>query len=136
MSTATELTVGDSAEIERLFGPLDVPEAISTPALIRAMLDAHQGISDLIFSPGKAPQAETHGELTPIEVPELGTLKPEDTARIARDLIGSNEQAIRTLRDHGACDFSYSLPDRARFRVNVFRQRGTFAAVMRVISPR
>jgi twitching motility protein PilT len=100
------------------------------------MLDSHQGISDLIFSPGKAPQAETHGELTAIDVPELILLKPEDTARIARDLIGTNEQAIRSLRDHGACDFSYSLPDRARFRVNVFRQRGTFATVMRVISPR
>src|SRR4029078_2597629 len=60
--------------------------------------------------------------------------KPEDTARIARDLIGGNAQALRTLEDQGACDLSYSLPDYARFRVNVFKQRGTFAAVLRVIA--
>ncbi len=54
-------------------------------------------------------------------------LQPEDTARVARDLIGGNEQALRTLKEQGACDLSYSLPERARFRVNVFRQRGTFA---------
>ena len=52
---------------------------------------------------------------------------------IALDLIGSNEQAQRSLKEHGACDFSYSLPERARFRVNVFRQRGSHAIVMRLI---
>ena len=48
--------------------------------------------------------------------------------------MGGNDQAARTLRDQGACDLSYSLPARARFRVNVFRQRGSFAIVMRVIA--
>jgi twitching motility protein PilT len=58
----------------------------------------------------------------------------DDTARVARDLVGKNEHALRTLKEEGSCDLSYSLPDRARFRVNVFRQRGTFAIVMRVIA--
>ena len=55
---------------------------------------------------------------------------------MARDLIGGNDQSLRTLKEQGACDFAYSLPQRSRFRVNVFRQRGTYAVVMRVIASR
>src|SRR5687767_3015778 len=93
---------------------------IATPDLIRALVDSGPGISDLVFSPGRAPQVERHGELVSVNVPDLQTVRPEDTTRIALDLIGSNEQAQRSLREQGACDFSYSLPERARFRVNVF----------------
>jgi twitching motility protein PilT len=74
--------------------------------------------------------------LTPVAVDGHPILHPTDTARIARDLVANNEQAMRTLKEQGACDVSYSLPDHARFRVNVFRQRGTYAAVMRVIATR
>jgi twitching motility protein PilT len=108
--------------------------AVGTAAMIAAMLDSGKGISDLIFSPGRPPQVEKHGELTAVAIPDLAELGPEDTARIARDLISGNAQALRSLREQGACDLSYSLPERARFRVNVFRQRGTFAIVMRVIA--
>ena len=107
---------------------------LDTPSLIAAMLNAGKGISDLIFSPGRPPQVESHGELTP--VPGLPVLQADDTAAIARDLVGKNDHALRTLKDQGACDLSYSLAERARFRVNVFRQRGTFAIVMRVIATR
>lgn len=110
------------------------PAKIATPALIAAMLESGGGISDLIFSPGRPPQVEAHGELVPVAVPELPVMQAEDTARVARDLIGNNDHALRTLKDQGACDISYSLPNRGRFRVNVFRQRGTFAVVMRVIA--
>ena len=61
-------------------------------------------------------------------------LLPADTARIARDLIGRNQQGLRSLKDQGACDFAFALPQRSRFRVNVFRQRGSYAVVMRVIA--
>jgi len=77
---------------------------------------------------------ERHGELTPVLVPGLPMLNPEDTSRITHDLIGSNQQALQTLTSEGACDLSYSLPERARFRVNCFRQRGSYAIVMRVIA--
>jgi twitching motility protein PilT len=119
----------------QIFGQLAaVPPAAATPQVIATMLDSGSGISDLLFSPGRPPQVEKHGELTAVDIAELGVLKPEDTARVARDLLGRNEQALRTLRDQGAADFSWSLPGRVRFRVNVFRQRGAFAIVMRVIA--
>jgi twitching motility protein PilT len=107
---------------------------IATPALIAAMLDSGTGISDLIFSPGRPPQVEKQGQLTTVVIPELPLLRPEDTARIAGDLIAGNAQALATLKQQGACDLSYAVPERSRFRVNIFRQRGTFAIVMRVIA--
>jgi twitching motility protein PilT len=106
-----------------------------TPAMILAMLDAGDGISDLIFSPGRPPQVEQHGELMPVPIAGMTALQPVQTALVARELIGGNAQALRTLKEQGACDLSYSIPNCARFRVNVFRQRGTYAVVMRVISP-
>jgi twitching motility protein PilT len=121
----------------QLFGSaVTAPSVMPTPELIGIMLDSGKGISDLVFSPSRPPQVEQYGELVAVAVPDVPMLRPEDTARVAVDLIGANQQALHSLRDHGACDFSYSLPDRARFRVNVFRQRGSFAIVMRVISPR
>src|SRR5207302_7601176 len=63
----------------------------------------------------------------------MTVLSPDDTRHIAVDLIGDNKQAITTLREHGACDISYGLPGLARFRVNVFIQRGSCAVVMRAI---
>ena len=83
---------------ESLFGPRSTdPPVIETPALIGIMLDSGKGISDLIFSPGRPPQVERHGDLVGVSVPEISLLKPEDTARIASDLVGGNEHALRTL---------------------------------------
>ena len=110
--------------------------AISTQALITAMLASGVGISDLVFSPGRPPQVEKQGQLTPVPVAQLSILRPEDTARIAGELLRGNETALRTLKEQGACDLSYSLPERGRFRVNIFKQRGSFAIVMRVIAGR
>jgi len=107
--------------------------AIPTPVLLAAMLRASEKVSDLIFSPGRPPQVEIHGQLTVVEMPGTGALTPDDTRRIAADLIGNNKQAINTLREQGSCDVSYGLPGTARFRVNVFIQRGSCAVVMRVI---
>jgi twitching motility protein PilT len=108
--------------------------AIPTQALITAMLDSGKGISDLVFSPGRPPQVEKQGQLTPVAFQSLSTLRPEDTARIAGELLRGNETALQTLKEQGACDLSYSLPERGRFRVNIFKQRGSFAIVMRVIA--
>jgi twitching motility protein PilT len=104
-----------------------------TPALLSAMLSTGEKISDLIFSPGRPPQVQVYGQMIPVQVPGLNLLTPDDTRRIASDLIGDNKQAITTLREQGACDISYGLNGVARFRVNIFIQRGSCAVVMRVI---
>jgi twitching motility protein PilT len=106
---------------------------VATPALLSAMLRASEKISDLIFSPGRPPQVQVYGQLIPVQVPGMTVLNQDDTRHIAVDLIGDNKQAITSLREQGACDISYGLPGLARFRVNVFIQRGSCAVVMRVI---
>ncbi len=106
---------------------------VATPVLLGAMLRATEKISDLIFSPGRPPQVQVYGQLIPIQVPSLASLTPDDTRLIAADLIGDNAQAIASLREQGSCDVSYGLAGVARFRVNVFIQRGSCAVVMRVI---
>ena len=107
------------------------PNAISTPALITAMVKFNAKVSDLIISPHRPPQVELGGQL--VVVPGLPVLSAQDTARLAADLIGTNKRAADFLKNDGACDTSYSIPDLARFRVNIFRQRGTYAIVMRTI---
>jgi twitching motility protein PilT len=107
--------------------------AVPTPVLLAGMLRASDKVSDLIFSPGRPPQVEIHGQLTAVEISGSGLLSADDTRRIAADLISTNNQAINTLREQGSCDVSYGLPGMARFRVNVFIQRGSCAIVMRVI---
>ncbi len=106
---------------------------VATPALLGGMLRAAEKISDLIFSPGRPPQVQVYGQMIPVQVAGLTVLSADDTRHIAADLIGDNKQAINTLREHGSCDISYGLPGVARFRVNVFIQRGSCAVVMRVI---
>jgi twitching motility protein PilT len=94
------------------------------------MLRSAPRISDLFFSPGRPPLVEVNGRLTPTGP---RSLTADDTRRIAGDLIGSNQNALDSLRTLGSCDVSYSLPNMSRFRVNVFMQRGSCAIVMRVI---
>src|SRR5713226_8269857 len=110
-----------------------VSPAMPTPALISVMLAASKQVSDLIFSPDRAPQVELNGQLVEVIIPGLAALTPQDTRRIADDLIGRHEHAAHKLEQDGSADLSYSLPGKARFRVNIFRQRGTCAIVMRVI---
>jgi len=120
---------------QQLFGaPTDDIPSNFAATMIMTMLDAGEGVSDLVFSPGRPAQVEKHGELTAIDIPGIPFLKMEHTAQVARQLIAGNEQALRSLKEQGACDLSYAIPNCARFRVNVFRQRGTYAIVMRVIA--
>jgi twitching motility protein PilT len=131
MKNTSQMSV---AELNAALFGASTGRAIPTANLIQQMLDSGRGISDLIFSPGRPPQVERFGELVTVPVAEVPMLRAEDTAAVARDLINDNETYLRALVDQGASDLSYVLPDRCRFRVNVFRQRGSFAIVMRVIA--
>jgi twitching motility protein PilT len=97
------------------------------------MLQVSKQVSDLIFSPSRPPQIELNGQLKEVNIAGVGKMTPDLTRRIAMDLIGNNELVALKLEKEGSTDLSYSLPGIARFRVNIFRQRGTLAIVMRVI---
>jgi twitching motility protein PilT len=126
---ATENAI--SSALESLSDPAGVAAALSTNQILSAMIKVSEKVSDLIFSPGRAPQVELNGKL--MAVPDLPVLRPDDTRRLANDLMGKNQQAIAALKDLGSADLSYSLQGGSRFRVNIFSQRGTYAIVMRVI---
>lgn len=110
-----------------------VVKPVPTPALLLAMLGVSGKVSDLILSPGSFPMVELSGKLTPVKISGMPPLTPEDTRRIAYELIEDNKQAVDALQTLGSCDISYRVPGRCRFRVNIFQQRGSHAIVMRVI---
>ena len=102
-------------------------------AVLRQMLAVSDKVSDLIFSPGRPPQVELTGKLQPVRVAGLEKLTPAHTAGIAKLILGNQEAAIQSLEKTGSADLSFSSPGDCRFRVNIFKQRGTHAIVMRVI---
>ncbi|MDA8403253.1 MAG: PilT/PilU family type 4a pilus ATPase, partial [Desulfobacteraceae bacterium] len=103
-----------------------------TDYILTAMLDSHESVSDLNLTAGKPLQVETYGELTPVDMkPQLRMLTPFQTEIIALNLIGRDRRLTETLLREGSCDLSYSLPGKARFRVNVFSQSGHYSIVLR-----
>src|SRR5678809_37058 len=103
------------------------------PPIIERMLLVSDKISDLNFSVGQLPQVEINGKLTPVQPLGMQKLTPYQTEIIAMALMHGNPDAAERLATTGTSDLSYSLPSRARFRVNIFQQRGVYSIVMRVI---
>jgi twitching motility protein PilT len=103
------------------------------PPIIERMLLVSDKISDLNFSVGQLPQVEINGKLTPVQPLGMQKLTPYQTEIIAMALMQGNPDAAERLANTGTADLSYSLPSRARFRVNIFQQRGVYSIVMRVI---
>jgi twitching motility protein PilT len=103
------------------------------PPVIERMLMISDKISDLNFSVGQLPQVEINGRLTPVQPLGLQKLTPYQTEVIAMTLLQENSEAAERLVKTGTADLSYSLPSRARFRCNIFQQRGVYSIVMRVI---
>ncbi len=101
-------------------------------SVLSAMLHSHPGISDLVFSVGRPFQVEAYGELKEAKInPPIKRLTPFQTEQLALNIIGGQRHLLRDLLAKGACDCSYSLGEKARFRVNIFRQRGHYAIIMR-----
>jgi twitching motility protein PilT len=102
-------------------------------AILEAMLKMSDRVSDLNFSVGRQPQVEVDGQLAPVNFPGLPRLTPFQTEMIAMHMLRGDRELTRTLVMNGAVDLSYSIPQKTRFRVNIFSQRGTYAIVLRVI---
>src|ERR1051326_5292266 len=93
--------------------------------ILSAMLQTYKGISDLNFSVGHPLQVEDFGELKPVFIdPPINSLTPYQTEQLALILMQGDSRLLREYLNEGSCDCSYSLNDRARFRVNIFRQQG------------
>jgi twitching motility protein PilT len=105
--------------------------------LMTVMLASQPEVSDLLFTSGRPPQVESYGELKPVVTdPPLPELTPFQIEVIAMNMIGDNLWQIEDLLRHGSCDASYTLSDKARFRVNVFSQRGNYSIVCRQLNTR
>jgi len=102
-------------------------------AILEAMLKMSDRVSDLNFSVGRPPQVEIDGQLVAVNFPGLPRLTPYQTEMIAMHMLRGDRELTRTLLTNGSVDLSYSIPQKTRFRVNIFAQRGTYAIVLRVI---
>ena len=109
------------------------PHIQSFHNVLRHMLNAGEKVSDLIFSPSRPPQVELSGDLEGVNIPGLEKLKPQHIQAFADIMLKGNEQGLASLERKGSADISYGVPNLCRFRVNIFKQRGTPAIVMRVI---
>jgi twitching motility protein PilT len=100
--------------------------------ILTRMLDSHSNVSDLNLTVGKPLQVESSGNLVPVEIqPEIKELTPFQTEVFALNLVTSDRRLTETLLDTGSCDLSYSLPGKARFRVNIFSQSQRYSVVLR-----
>ena len=77
------------------------PAKVSTASIVATMLQVSKQVSDLIFSPSRAPQIELNGQLREVNIAGVGRLTPDATHRIALDLIGKNELAASKLEKEG-----------------------------------
>ena len=112
------------------------PAPLNLAKILQQMLGVSDKVSDLIFSPGRPPQIELVGKLQPVAIAGVEKLTPAQTFAIAKLIIGDNESATESLDKFGSADLSFSVPGLCRFRVNIFKQRGTHAIIMRVIPAR
>ena len=103
--------------------------------LMITMLESQPDVSDLNVTVDKPLQVEAAGQLLPVAVePSIGTLTPFQTELIALNLLGGNRRLTEDLLRTGSCDASYTLTGKARFRVNIFSQRGNYSAVLRKLN--
>ena len=103
--------------------------------ILLTMLSSQPEVSDLLFVQDRPPQVEAYGELKPVQLdPPIAKLTPFQIETIAMNIIGDNAWQLEDLLRHGSCDASYALGETARFRVNVFSQRGNYSIVMRQLN--
>jgi len=105
--------------------------------ILSAMLDSHDNVSDLNVTVDRPFQVESAGQLVGVPVtPSIENLTPFQTEIFALNLINGDRRLCQLLVEQGSCDTSYSLPGKARFRVNIFTQRGNSSVVLRKLETR
>jgi twitching motility protein PilT len=103
--------------------------------ILGTLLDFSKEVSDIIFTVDRPPQVEVCGQLMPVPLtPPLERLTPFQTELIALNLISGSQRLVHDLIRTGSCDSSYTLGDRARFRINIFSQRGSYSIVLRKLN--
>ncbi len=88
------------------------------------------GASDVHVTVGLPPKMRLNGKLIPME--EFGKMLPPDTLAIAQEIM--NEKQQEKLEENGQHDMSFSIPGIGRYRLNVFKQRGSIAMAFRVVA--
>lgn len=100
--------------------------------LLSGMLNREPGVSDLLFVCGKQPQMEVYGKLKAARIPGWdGILAGERINQLAQFIMAGNERLLTDFQKNGSCDCSYAIEAFARFRVNIYKQNGAPAIVMR-----
>jgi twitching motility protein PilT len=100
--------------------------------VLTTMLDSQPEVSDLLFTVDKPLQVESYGLLKPVVCdPPIEKLTPYQTEMVALNLVGDSLWHLGDLLRRGSCDTSYTLADKARFRINIFAQRGNYSIVLR-----
>ncbi len=100
--------------------------------ILTKMLDTHKNVSDLNLTVGRRLQVESSGELVGVDIkPDLKQLTPFQAEIFSLNLINQDHRLTKALLAEGSCDLSYSLPGKARFRVNIFSQSGNYSIVLR-----
>ena len=103
--------------------------------VLNTMLSFREDVSDINFTVDKHPQVESVGSLMPVPFqPAIEKLTPFQTETIALNLIGGRQRLTEDLLRTGSCDLSYAVGSKARFRVNVFSQRGNYSVVLRKLN--
>jgi len=105
--------------------------------ILTRMLDSHERVSDINVTVDKPLQVESDGQLIPVFLePPIERLTPFQAEIFALNLINGDRRLIRNLLAEGSCDISYQLGGKARFRVNIFSQKGCYSTVMRQLATR
>src|SRR6516162_4354559 len=103
--------------------------------ILGTMLESHKNVSDLNITADKPLQVESSGELVGVTIePPVDRLTPFQTETIALNIVNRNRRLTEDLIKSGSCDCSYALGQKARFRVNIFTQRGHFSIILRRLS--
>lgn len=103
--------------------------------ILSTMLDSAPEVSDLLFTVDRPLQIESSGELRPVNCdPPIEKLTPFQTEMVALNLVGENQWHIKDLLRTGSCDSAYTVLDKARFRINIFSQRGNYSIVLRKLN--